>query len=88
MLAPDEVLVALAPSLAAPASHGRVLVASLGRRAEPGRRRRSGCSPALAIGSTIEAVDVIVAAGPERQGLGAAVWDRLRRAAEGRVIAV
>jgi hypothetical protein len=33
-------------------------------------------------------VDVIVASGPVRDALGAAVWDRLRRAAEGRVIAV
>ena len=86
MLAPEEVLVALAPSLAAPASHGRVLVASLGRRADPASAARQLFAGLRSLDD--QAVDVIVAAGPERQGLGAAVWDRLRRAAEGRVIAV
>ncbi len=86
VLAPEEVLVALAPSLAAPASHGRVLVASLGRRADPASAARHLFAGLRSLDD--QAVDVIVAAGPERQGLGAAVWDRLRRAAEGRIITV
>jgi len=84
VLAPDEVLTALAPALAAAATHGRIAVAALGRRAAPDEAARR----LFAALRSLEAdrVDVILATGPEGAGLGAAVWDRLRRAAEGRVI--
>jgi L-threonylcarbamoyladenylate synthase len=86
ILAPDDVLVALAPTIAAPAANGRVLVESLGRRSRPEEAARAIFA---ALRRMDEAgVDVILAGGPERGALGAAVWDRLRRAAEGRVIAV
>ena len=45
ILAPDEDLVAMAPSLAASAAHGRIVVASLRPAQQSGRRRRDGCSP-------------------------------------------
>ncbi len=86
VLAPDEDLVALAPSLAAAASHGRIVVASLGRRGEPAEAAQRLFAALRRLDD--DGVDVIVASGPDRQGLGAAVWDRLRRAAEGRVVAV
>ena len=86
VLAPEEDLMALAPDVAAAATRGRVMVASLGPRHDPAAAAR------LLFGALRrldhERVDVIVAAGPARHGLGAAVWDRLRRAAEGRVIPV
>lgn len=84
VLAPEELLTALAPALAGVASHGRVSVASLGPSATPDAAARvlfARLRDLDAIG-----VDVILAAGPARAGLGAAVWDRLRRAADGRVV--
>jgi L-threonylcarbamoyladenylate synthase len=86
VLAPDEDLRALAPALAASAAHGRIVVASLGRRADPAAAAQRLFAALRTLDA--QAVDVIVAAGPDRHGLGAAVWDRLRRAAEGRVVAV
>jgi L-threonylcarbamoyladenylate synthase len=86
VLAPDEDLTALAPAIAATASQGRVVVASLGQRDEPAQAARRLFAALRLLDA--EAVDVIVAAGPARHGLGAAVWDRLRRAAEGRVVPV
>jgi L-threonylcarbamoyladenylate synthase len=86
VLAPDDDLVELAPELAAAASQGRVIVASLGKRAEPAEAAQRLFAALRWLDG--EAVDVIVASGPVRDALGAAVWDRLRRAAEGRVIAV
>lgn len=86
VLAPDDALAALAPSLAASAAAGRVMVASLGLRDD-------GAAAAHALFAALRAlesagVDVILAIGPTRAGLGAAVWDRLRRAAEGRIVPV
>lgn len=86
VLAPEEALTALAPELAASASAGRVVVASLGPRDD-------GAAAARALFASLRdldaaGVDVILALGPTRAGLGTAVWDRLRRAAEGRVLAV
>ena len=86
VLAPDEDLMALAPAIAATASQGRVVVASLGQRDEPAQAAQRLFAALRLLDA--EAVDVIVAAGPARHGLGAAVWDRLRRAAEGRVVMV
>ena len=74
------------PALAAAASHGRIVVASLGRRAEPAEAAQRLFAALRRLDD--DGVDVIVASGPDRQGLGAAVWDRLRRAAEGRVVLV
>lgn len=86
VLAPDEALTALAPELAARAAVGRVIVASLGPR-------DSGAAAARVLFACLRSldaagVDVILALGPVRNGLGVAVWDRLRRAAEGRVVPV
>lgn len=83
VLAPEEHLVALAPALAAAASTGRVAVRSLGPCRDPDAAARALFDGLRAL--DVESVDVILAAGPERTGLGAAVWDRLRRAGEGRV---
>lgn len=84
VLAPDEVLVTLAPAVAAMASAGRVLVETLGPWAEPAAAARVLFA---AIRRLDEAgVSAMLATGPTRAGLGAAVWDRLRRAAEGRVV--
>ncbi|MGE0361953.1 MAG: L-threonylcarbamoyladenylate synthase [Vicinamibacterales bacterium] len=86
VLAPDEDLVAIAPDVAAVSSHGRVVVATLGRRGEPAQAAQRLFAALRALDG--DGVDVIVASGPERHDLGAAVWDRLRRAAEGRVVPV
>lgn len=84
VLAPDDALTALAPEIAAAASAGRVVVATLGPRED-------GAAAARALFAALReldgaGVDVILALGPTRAGLGAAVWDRLRRAAEGRIV--
>jgi L-threonylcarbamoyladenylate synthase len=84
LLAPDDVLVALAPSLAAGGARGRVVVESLGARAAAAHAARVLYAALRRLDDA--QVDRIVAAAPERVGLGAAVWDRLRRAAEGRVV--
>ncbi len=84
VLAPDEVLLALAPALAAAAASGRIDVASLGPRGDPPAAARVLFAALRELDA--KRVDVILAAGPVTSGLGAAVWDRLRRAAEGRVI--
>ena len=86
VLAPEDDLMALAPEVAAAAARGRVVVASLGPRDDPAAAARVLFGALRTLDG--ERVDVIIAAGPARHGLGAAVWDRLRRAAEGRVIPV
>ncbi|MEP7117270.1 MAG: Sua5 family C-terminal domain-containing protein, partial [Acidobacteriota bacterium] len=86
VLAPDDDLVALAPLVAAAAARGRVVVAHLGPRHDPAMAARSLFAALRDLDR--EHVDVIFASGPLRAGLGAAVWDRLRRAAEGRIIPV
>ncbi len=86
VLAPDEDLLALAPEMAAAAARGRVVTASLGRRRDPHLAARALFAALRALDA--REVDVIVASGPDVTGLGAAVWDRLRRAAEGRVVPV
>jgi L-threonylcarbamoyladenylate synthase len=86
LLAPDDILTALAPSMAGSAARGRVTVASLGRRADPEAAARALFARLRELDAA--AVEVILAAGPVHDGLGAAVWDRLRRAAEGRVVPV
>lgn len=86
VLAPDEVLVALAPVLAASASAGRVVVERLGPWDDAAAAARTLFAALRRLDEA--GVDLILAAGPTRNGLGAAVWDRVRRAAEGRVIGV
>ena len=86
VLAPEDDLVALAPAVAAAAARGRVVVASLGPRHDATAAARRLFAALRALDAS--AVDVIVASGPVTSGLGAAVWDRLRRAAEGRVVRV
>jgi L-threonylcarbamoyladenylate synthase len=86
VLAPDEDLLSLAPALAAAASRGRIVVASLGQRGTPAEAAQRLFAALRALDA--EGVEVIVAAGPDRHGLGVAVWDRLQRAAEGRVVRV
>jgi L-threonylcarbamoyladenylate synthase len=86
VLAPDDDLLALAPEIAASAAHGRVVTANLGKRSDPTAAARALFAALRALDASD--VDVIVASGPVVTGLGAAVWDRLSRAAEGRVVPV
>lgn len=84
VLAPDEALMALAPELAAAAARGRIEIASLGRAGAPDEAARVLFARLRELDAA--GVDVILALGPAHAGLGRAVWDRLRRAAEGRVV--
>lgn len=84
VLAPDDALTALAPEIAAAASAGRVVVQTLGPRDDGAAAARVLFAALRALDAA--GVDVILALGPTRTGLGAAVWDRLRRAAEGRIV--
>ena len=86
LLAPQESLMALAPSIAAAASHGRVVTASLGPRRDPEAAARVLFARLRELDDA--GVDEIAAIRTAGEGLGAAVRDRLRRAAEGRVVAV
>ena len=84
VLAPDDALTALAPEIAAAAAAGRVIVATLGPRDDGAAAARVLFAALRALDAA--GVDAILALGPTRAGLGAAVWDRLRRAAEGRIV--
>ena len=86
VLAPDDDLLALAPEIAAAAARGRVVTATLGKRQDPAAAARVLFAALRDLDAS--GVDVIVASGPVVTGLGAAVWDRLRRASEGRVVQV
>jgi L-threonylcarbamoyladenylate synthase len=86
ILAPEEDVMALAPVLAAQAANGRVLLRTYGRRAEPETAAQALFAALRALDA--EAPDVILAAGIGERAIGAAVHDRLRRAAEGRVVRV
>ena len=86
ILAPEEDVMALAPVLAAQAAGGRVLLRTYGRRAEP--ETAAQALFAALRGLDAEGPDVILAAGVGEQAIGAAVHDRLMRAAEGRVVRV
>lgn len=84
ILAPEEDLMALAPRLAALASQGRIRTARYGSRAEP----REAAQQLFAALRDIDGagVDVILAIAPDDAGIGAAIVDRLGRAAEGRIV--
>lgn len=86
ILAPEEDVLALAPVLAAPATAGRVLMQACGRRDDVDATARALFEQLRAL----EALgpDVILAVAADAEGLGAAVLDRLTRAAEGRVVRV
>jgi L-threonylcarbamoyladenylate synthase len=86
ILALEEDVLALAPVLAAAAASGRVVLRAYGRRdgADEAAHALFGVLRAL----DAERPDAILAADVGPEGLGAAIHDRLRRAAEGRVVAV
>ena len=84
ILAPDEDVLALAPRLAAPAASGRVLLRGYGRRSAPESAAHSLFHALRELDG--ERPDVILAADVGPETLGAAIRDRLSRAAEGRVV--
>ena len=86
VLAPEEDLLALAPLVAARAAGGRIVTQAYGARRDP-RRAAHELFDAL---RTLDATGVtrILATLPGQDGIGRAVRDRLRRAAEGRVITI
>lgn len=84
ILAPEEDVLALAPVLASAASSGRVLLRAYGRRADPETAARALFDVLRSLDG--EGPDVILAAGVGPDALGAAIHDRLSRAAEGRVV--
>lgn len=86
ILAPAEDVLALAPELAAHAASGRVRLQAYGRRATPGTAAAALFDALRALDE--EGPDVMLAAGIGAEGLGAAVRDRLLRAAEGRIVNV
>jgi L-threonylcarbamoyladenylate synthase len=86
ILAPDEDVLALAPMLAAAAARGRVLLRGYGRRAVPESAAQALFHVLRALDA--ERPDVILAADVGPAAIGAAIHDRLSRAAEGRVVRV
>jgi L-threonylcarbamoyladenylate synthase len=86
VLAPEEDLSALAPLVAAQAAAGRLTTAAYGARRDPARAARELFDAMRRLDETGVARILAVATAPE--GLGLAIRDRLRRAAEGRVIRV
>lgn len=86
ILAPDEDVLALTPGLAAPAASGRVLLRAYGRRADAEVAARGLFDVLRHLDA--EQPDVILAADVGPDALGAAIRDRLSRAAEGRVVVV
>lgn len=84
VLAPTEDLVALAPRLAAVAAAGRVLTRPYGSRLNVAASARDLYHALRELDA--EEIDVILATAPEPRGLGAAIVDRLTRAAEGRIV--
>jgi L-threonylcarbamoyladenylate synthase len=83
ILAPEEDLVALAPELAPLAAAGRVEVRPYGSRSDLARSARELFAALRALDET--GVTHILATEIGTEGLGLAVQDRLRRAADGRV---
>jgi L-threonylcarbamoyladenylate synthase len=84
ILAPAEDLVALAPRLAAAAAVGRIVTRRYGSRKRPEEAARDLFAALRALDE--EPVDLILATAAPSDGLGAAIIDRLSRAAEGRVV--
>ncbi len=86
ILAPEEEVMALAPAIAALASSGRVMARAFGPRSNPDQAARLLFDTMRALDA--EGPDVMLAIGVGPEAIGAAIHDRLRRAAEGRVIRV
>ena len=86
ILAPEEDVLALAPVLTAQAAGGRVLLHAYGRRSAPDAAAHRLFDVLRRLDA--EAPDAILAADIGAEALGAAVLDRLRRAAAGRVVNV
>jgi L-threonylcarbamoyladenylate synthase len=84
VLAPEEDVLALAPVLAAQAASGRVLLRAYGRRADAATAAHQLFDVLRALDA--EQPDIILAADVGPADLGAAIRDRLLRAAEGRVV--
>ena len=83
ILAPEEDLRALAPDIAALAAAGRVEARPYGSRHEPARAAHELFAALRDVDAT--GVTVIFATSLDASGLGLALFDRLERAAEGRV---
>jgi L-threonylcarbamoyladenylate synthase len=86
LLVPAEDALALAPAVAALAAQGRVLLRACGTREHPE-------SMAAALFATLRRLDadqpdVVLATDAGTAGIGAAIRDRLTRAAEGRVVSI
>ncbi len=86
ILGPEEDLLVLAPVLAAPAASGRIVTRAFGARRDPDRAARELFDAIRSLDA--ESPDVILAAGLDAAGVGAAIRDRLMRAAEGRVVRI
>ncbi len=82
ILAPEEDLMAIAPSLVPLAAAGRVRFANYGARRDRPRAARELFDALRRLDS--ESVDEILASAPEPRDIGVAILDRLTRAAEGR----
>jgi L-threonylcarbamoyladenylate synthase len=86
ILAPEEDLMALAPELAPLSAAGRVLMHRFGARRDPGRAARELYDALRTLDD--ESPDIVLAAGIGAEQIGAAIHDRLARAAEGRVVSL
>lgn len=86
ILAPEEDVMALAPRIAALASSGRVMARAFGPRRDPGEAARRLFDTMRALDA--EGPDVMLAIGVGAEAIGAAIHDRLLRAAEGRIVRV
>lgn len=86
ILAPEEEAMALAPRIAGLASSGRVVVRAYGPRRDPEQAARLLFDTIRALDA--QGPDVMLAIGVGAEAIGAAIQDRLRRAAEGRVVTV
>lgn len=86
ILGPEEDVLAVTAPLTALATSGRVLLQAYGRRAHPALAARDLFAALRALDA--RSPTVMLAAGIGNEGIGAAVRDRLTRAAEGRVVLV
>lgn len=86
ILAPEEDVMALAPRIAALAASGRVTARAFGPRRDPGQAARRLFDTMRALDA--EGPDVMLAIGVGAEAIGAAIHDRLLRAAEGRIVRV
>lgn len=86
ILAPQEDLIALAPSVAAVGASGRLLTAPYGSRRDPARAAQELFAALRRLDA--DGVDEILASAPDPVDIGLAIHDRLTRAAEGRVVRV